>query len=54
MEKLNTIEESLVNFKMYKPNVTGRRVGEIRLADELRDNFPEEGRLPLVLKEGYI
>lgn len=27
---------------MYKPNVMGRLVGEIRLADDLRDNFTEE------------
>lgn len=29
-------------------------MGEISLADELRDNFMEEGHLPLVLKEGCI
>lgn len=28
---------------MYKPNTMGQLVGEISLADELRDNFMEEG-----------
>lgn len=37
---------------MYKPNVMGRLVGEISLADELRDNFMEEGLLTFGFEGG--